>query len=183
MQKRKRKRRKKIAKQKSEKQMTAKQKTEKQKMRLQMLLLQEGKRLVITSLGKEGSKRIYKLTASENGRSRLNGSSRNTAGSRSALTVAVGTDGAAAAGAGTVVAGRADLTLLTAAEVCSGVVASRTANGLSVGADGTSRLTSENGRSRVEGHGGGGRSQNEDSGESHDCDCNCREWVRKIGLN
>jgi hypothetical protein len=68
----------------------------------------------------------------------LNGSGRNTASSRGTLAVAVGTDRAAAAGAGTVVASGADLALLTAAEVGSGVVASRTADGLSVGADGTS---------------------------------------------
>jgi hypothetical protein len=142
-----------------------------------------GKRLVITSLGKGKLREIHKLTASKNGRSRLDNSGRSTASSRGALTVAVGTDGAAAAGAGTVVASRADLTFLTTAEVGSGVVASRTANRLSVGADGTSWLTSENSRSRVESHGGGGRSQNEDSGESHNCDWSCCLWSGKIGLN
>ena len=68
----------------------------------------------------------------------MDGSGRLTAGSRGALAVAVGTDRAAAVGAGTVVASSADLTLLTTADVGSRVVASRTADGLSVGASGTS---------------------------------------------
>ena len=78
------------------------------------------------------SQEIDRLTASENGRSRLDGSGRNTAGSGGTLAVAVCTDRAAAAGTGAVVASRANLTLLTTAEVGSGVVASRTADGLSV---------------------------------------------------
>lgn len=84
------------------------------------------------------SQEIRRLTASEDGRSRLDDSGRLTAGSRGSLAVAVGTDRAAAAGAGAVVASRADLTLLTTAGVGSRVVASRTADRLAVGASGTS---------------------------------------------
>jgi hypothetical protein len=116
---------------------TAKQRTEKQKPRLQMMLLQENGSS-LPSLGKGRSQEINRLTASEDGRSRLNGSGRDTASSGGTLTVAVGSVRTAAVGAGAVVASSADLTLLTTAGVGSRVVASRTADGLSVRADGTS---------------------------------------------
>jgi hypothetical protein len=76
----------------------------------------------------ERSQEIHRLTASEDGRSRLDGSGRNTASSGSTLAVAVGTVRTAAVCAGAVVASSADLTLLTTAGVGSGVVASRTAD-------------------------------------------------------
>lgn len=126
--------------------------------------------LVITSLSREKIQKIDRLTASEDSRSRLDGGGRNTRSSGGTLTVTVGTNGAAAVGAGAVVAGSADLTGLTTADVGSGVVASRTADGLSVRAGGTGRLTSEKSGSGVGGHGSGGRSQDKDSGELHNCD-------------
>lgn len=119
-------------------QTTAKQRTEKQKPRLQMMLLQEENGSSLPSLGKWISQEIHRLTASEDGRSGLDGSGRNTASGGCTLAVAVGTIRTAAVGAGAVVASSADLTLLTAAGVGSRVVASRTADGLSVGANGSS---------------------------------------------
>jgi hypothetical protein len=61
--------------------MTAKQTTEKQKMRLQMLLLQEENGSSLPSLGMGESQENHRLTASENGRSRLDSSGRDTASS------------------------------------------------------------------------------------------------------
>jgi hypothetical protein len=119
------------------KQTTAKQTTEKQKMRLQMLLLQEEMGSSLPSLGNGGLQEIHRLTASEDGRSRLDDSGRNSASSRGTLTVTVFTDGAAGACAGAPVTTGADLALLTAADVGSRVKASGTAGGLSIGADGT----------------------------------------------
>jgi hypothetical protein len=117
--------------------MTAKQTTEKQKMRLQMRLLQEENGSSLPSLGNGESQEIHRLTASEDGRSRLDDSGRNTASSRGTLTVAVLAYRAAGVRAGAPVVTGADLTLLTAADVGSRIKTSGTAGGLSVGADGT----------------------------------------------
>ena len=68
----------------------------------------------------------------------MDGSGRDTASSGGTLAIAVGTIGAAAVGAGAVVANRANLTLCATALVGSGVVASRTTDRLAVGASSTS---------------------------------------------